>query len=220
MLLHAYGMNYVLFNLKNRIFVAKYDETNRQNWIFNNNYIDSGDWELYVTSFYYTVTTIMTVGYGDITAVSVTEKLLAILLMLIGVILFSYATGSISSIISSADSEDAKLKEKMITLKGLQTEYDLDTDLFNKLARALQYGNQHPKNVVDFMEDLPTKFRIELAMAIHKKMYANIKFFLDKDKSFIAWVGSLLKPMNVQADDFIYKDYEHVTESKQDYSML
>jgi CRP-like cAMP-binding protein len=58
------------------------------------------------------------------------------------------------------------------------------------------------------MEDLPTKFRIELAMAIHKKMYSNLKFFLDKDKSFIAWVGTLLKPMNVQAGDFIYKDYE------------
>ena len=61
--------------------------------------------------------------------------------MLIGVILFSFATGSISSIISSADSEDAKLKEKMETLTGLQSEYDLDDKLFNKLARALKYGN-------------------------------------------------------------------------------
>jgi hypothetical protein len=79
----------------------------------------------------------MTVGYGDIKAESVTEKLLAILLMLIGVILFSYATGSISSIISSADSEDARLKDKMATLKGLKSEYDIDVELFHRLARAL-----------------------------------------------------------------------------------
>jgi hypothetical protein len=47
------------------------------------------------------------------------------------------------------------------------------------------------------MDELPTKLRIELAMAIHKKMYSNIKFFKDKDKSFIVWVETLLKPMNV-----------------------
>jgi hypothetical protein len=57
------------------------------------------DLDLYVTSFYFTVTTIMTVGYGDITAISLMERLLCILLMLIGVVAFSYATGSISSII-------------------------------------------------------------------------------------------------------------------------
>jgi hypothetical protein len=61
----------------------------------------------------------MTVGYGDITPDSVSEKIITVMLMLIGVVLFSYATGSISSIISSADSEDARLKEKMETLKEL-----------------------------------------------------------------------------------------------------
>ena len=58
----------------------------------------------------------MTVGYGDITAKSMPEKLLCILLMLIGVISFSFATGAISSIISSSDSTAAKLKEKINTL--------------------------------------------------------------------------------------------------------
>jgi hypothetical protein len=43
----------------------------------------------------------MTVGYGDITAISYSEKILCIILMLIGVISFSFATGAISSIITS-----------------------------------------------------------------------------------------------------------------------
>lgn len=76
-----------------------------------------------MTSFYFTVTTIMTVGYGDITARSLAEKLLCILLMLIGVISFSFATGAISSIITNQDTAEAKLKEKMQTLESIQTEY-------------------------------------------------------------------------------------------------
>ena len=38
------------------------------------------------------------------------EKLLAILLMLIGVIAFSFATGSISNIIANADTAEDKLR--------------------------------------------------------------------------------------------------------------
>ena len=64
------------------------------------------------------------------------------------------------------------------------------------------------------MEELPSKLRIELAMAIHKKMYSNIKFFQDKDNNFIAWVGTFLRPINVQEKDYIYKEGEDITEGK------
>lgn len=49
------------------------------------------------------MTTIVTVGYGDITAESTGERLIAILLMIIGVISFSFATGALSSIIANYD---------------------------------------------------------------------------------------------------------------------
>jgi Ion channel len=62
------------------------------------------------------VTTILTVGYGDISAQNTYEKLLCILLMIIGVISFSFATGALSSIISNYDTSEAKLKEKISTL--------------------------------------------------------------------------------------------------------
>lgn len=84
-----------------RIFFAGFNESSRDNWIFFFGYSDLTEYELYITSFYFTVTTIMTVGYGDITAQSNSEKLLCILLMLIGVVSFSFATGSISSIITN-----------------------------------------------------------------------------------------------------------------------
>ena len=61
------------------------------------------DNELYITSFYFTTTTILTVGYGDISAISKSEKVLCIILMIIGVISFSFATGSLSSIIANYD---------------------------------------------------------------------------------------------------------------------
>lgn len=87
--------------IPNRIFIAKFDDYSKENWIYNKGYVDFEDYELYVTSFYFSVTTVVTVGYGDITAISVGEKIVAVFLMITGVIAFSFATGALASIIQS-----------------------------------------------------------------------------------------------------------------------
>jgi hypothetical protein len=67
------------------------------------------DENLYLTSFYFTVTTITTVGYGDISGNTSTEKIFCILIMVVGVISFSFASGSLASIMQNYDSKNAVL---------------------------------------------------------------------------------------------------------------
>ena len=62
---------------------------------------------MYTIGVYWVITTITTVGYGDISATNTTERIVACIIMVIGVIAFSYSTGSLSSIISNADSRQA-----------------------------------------------------------------------------------------------------------------
>ena len=140
--------------------------------------VDSENSELYVTAFYFTVTTLFTVGYGDITAHSFEEKIFTIFLMLLGVVSFSFATGTIASIITSYDSQTAMLKEKIATLNEMQIEYDLDIKLFNKLAKTIKYDHTKKKrDTLQFIEELPHMLKLELSMAIHLKMYHHVQFF-------------------------------------------
>ena len=55
--------------------------------------------ELYLTSFYFTITTITTVGYGDWSATTFTEMVAATIIMFIGVIAFSFASGTLTNYI-------------------------------------------------------------------------------------------------------------------------
>ena len=64
---------------------------------------------LYLTSFYFAVTTITTVGCGDITGSNTLERGISVVVMLIGVICFSFATGALSSIMQNYDHASAKL---------------------------------------------------------------------------------------------------------------
>jgi hypothetical protein len=160
------------------------------------------------------VTTLVTVGYGDITAYSIEEKVLCTILMLIGVISFSFATGALASIITSIDSKEALLKEKISTLNDIQVDYDVNIELFNKLARTIKYDHtKKKKDILQFIEELPHKLKLELAMVIHQKMYSSVAFFKDKDKSFIAWIATLIRPLNYEAEEYIYKEGEDLIES-------
>ena len=87
--------------------------------------------ELYFTSMYFTVTTIVTVGYGDISPTNTAERIFCILLMLLGVVAFSFATGAITSIISDYDSNEAENKAKITVLNEIHNDYTLDSELFN-----------------------------------------------------------------------------------------
>ncbi len=65
---------------------------------------DNNDFQLYISAFYFTVATIVTVGYGDISPANTLERSYVVFLMLIGVVSFSFTTGALSSIITSYDS--------------------------------------------------------------------------------------------------------------------
>lgn len=120
MLQHAFGkIEYSSHScLICRIFIGAFNET-KNNWIFQKEYNDLSNFELYIVAVYFTVTTIMTVGYGDITAYNTGERAFCIILMLIGVVSFSYTTGSLASMIASSDTKEAQLKEKMNMLNDL-----------------------------------------------------------------------------------------------------
>jgi len=70
-------------------------------WMEGKNEMHAG--ELYSLSFYWTITTITTVGYGDVSGKNPTEWVFCSLMMVIGVISFSFANGSLASILSNYD---------------------------------------------------------------------------------------------------------------------
>ena len=79
------------------VITANFSDDLNKTWLAE---IKDSDYNmLYLTSFYFTVETITTVGYGDYGPQSSAEKMFCIGTMIIGVIAFSFASGSLSSIL-------------------------------------------------------------------------------------------------------------------------
>jgi hypothetical protein len=109
------------------IFTGKYDEEDdsAKSWLTENDYTGYTNYQLYMTSVYFTVTTITTVGYGDISGYNTMERFFCVCLMLLGVISFSFATGSLSSLMSTYDSTQASFRERLYILNEINNKHKI-----------------------------------------------------------------------------------------------
>jgi hypothetical protein len=94
---------------------------------------------MYTISFYWSLTTIVTVGYGDITAGNTVERIYSLLIMSVGVVTFSFAIGSITNIVEKIDSKSAEVNQKMEMLRGIRTEFNLPDEVYEKAKKVTKY---------------------------------------------------------------------------------
>lgn len=137
------------------------------NWITGSGFEDYGNYKLYNAAFYFTVTTMVTVGYGDITAKNLGERIFCIFLMFFGVFTFSFGTGIIASIIQNYDQQKSQQKIKLANVNQLYQKYDnIDSCLLRKLVKNVNYGCNGDTDYIgmeqQLISDLPYQLRMEV----------------------------------------------------------
>jgi Ion transport protein/Cyclic nucleotide-binding domain len=195
------------------IFIAKINFDSPNNWIFSLKYYDYPNLDLYIVAIYWTVTTLTTVGYGDITATNSDEKYYCSTIMIIGILMYSYTVSSISNLISTLDSRKAKLKKKLDSLNHISIKYRLSSHFEKKIALALEYEHKNnDKELEEILSDLPSNLKQKLLNIIFKqKIYKNF-FFVDKSPGFTAWVVTKLRPLKIGKKEYIFKENEFAAE--------
>jgi hypothetical protein len=134
--------------------------------------------------------------------------------MCIGVCTYSFAVGSLTTILSTLDSNETKLKEKLNIVEELRMQYNLNSETYIKLKKVLKYDHsQNAKNKLEFINSLPQQLKIELSLIMHQETINRIPFFQNRPNHFIFFVGSMLKPMKVMSDEYIFEEGEPINES-------
>lgn len=94
------------------IFFAGFSEEFIGTWMESDEIKQMEDGDIYLIAVYFAVTTISTVGYGDISANNNIERVFCLIIMVIGVTLFTTAASTITQIMSSYDETSAKFNER------------------------------------------------------------------------------------------------------------
>lgn len=197
-------------------FSAKIVEFEVDTWVMRYQHIDESDIERYLVSFYWAVTTVVTVGYGDIVAVTQLEKVLAVIWMIVGGGFYSYTAGSMSSFLTSIDTRETILAQKIATVQEMATQASLSKEITLKVRDAIRYNTLKTGNIWSdkhsLFNEIPKNLRYEVATTMYNGVVNDIYIFRNKQKSFINYIMPLLHPMHVYESQYLYKQGEYPDE--------
>jgi voltage-gated potassium channel len=161
----------------------------------------------YVNALYWSVTTVTTVGYGDVTPVNMIEKIYSMVTMLVGLGIFGFFIGSISSILSKKDPAREHYYDNLEELSQIVRYRSLSPSLQKRIhdyytykwQKRLGFDEEH------FLQGLPSGLKMQVALYLKKDVIESIPLFKDAPQSFIESISLHLQPMVCTPGDYVFK---------------
>ena len=123
-------------------------------------------WTIYVNAFYFILTTITTVGYGDISGSTTNEYLFSMCVEFIGLTFFSFLTGTISVMFSGDQSFESLINARMeeldlwlLRLENCNKVEKIPNKLYHSIKEFIQDAFVYDFNLIieefNFYKELP-----------------------------------------------------------------
>jgi len=167
--------------------------------------------ERYVASIYWALTTMSTIGYGDIVAVTNSERMVSILVMLAGSVVFGIVVGGMTNMIDQLDSHHTRAQERLDVVKAMLRDRKVGTDLVKKTKLYYDYylyesSDAGVENMI--LDELCPPLRTEVLMFLNAALVEKIDFFRGMEPTFIVSVCKLLKPCCASPGDLVFREGE------------
>jgi len=178
-------------------------------WIMVRKIQDESFSYIYLTAIYYLMTTLTTVGYGDIIILTTYERIYQIILLIVGTCAYSWILTFISNYIKKMNEQYIDFENKVQILSDIKIQYPLlKNELYEKIIRYLKYNKSENKYNVDFILDsLPLSLKNNVIIDMYKPIIKNFQFFKSfQNSDFFVKIVTSLKPILSMKDDILVQE--------------
>ena len=196
-------------------FIAAGEPPEVETWLVAADLREASYGARYLASMYWGYTTMLTVGYGDITPLTNMEHIFAMVWMIIGAGIYTQVIGNLASVLATMDTRDSTIQDKISTVDEFCKEAKISGALRAKPREAIEYSTG--KNFFSWVDkqqilsELPAAIRCEISLHMHGGIVKRINFFEDKDQTFIGSIVPLLQPCKARKDDMVYSKGLHAS---------
>ena len=160
------------------------------NWMIHINIINEPLRIKYISSFYFIIETMTTVGYGDIICISFIERCFQLILLSIGIVSYSFIITKFGNYIMKKSKEEIELDKKMAQLEQVRIQYPLmPYKLYMKIQGYFRKKSEKHSNkneMTHLVNNLPDKLRNDMLLVIYRDVINNFYIFKNcKNTDFI-----------------------------------
>ncbi len=204
-------LTFITMNFVSCVFIFL-GKNSYPSWITNFGFEEESFIKLYFLCNYYLIETVTTVGYGDLTCITVAEKMFGIIIEFIGIIAYSWIVTSISNYVKSQNDQKEEYFNKYKILEDIKMKYpDLNDDLFERINRYIKHKQNNEDQEKNLIEELPISLKNILVYNMYEPIIKNFIFFKNFDnKDFIVRVIFCFKPILAIRNDILIKDGDFI----------
>jgi voltage-gated potassium channel len=133
----------------------------------------------YIRSLYWTIATITTVGYGDITPGHTAEYAVALVVMITGASLYAFLIGSIASLLSNLNASQNRHKKRVMSVTQYLHDRDAPQQLSDRVRNYYDYlwARDKGQNDAELLNDLPGPLRLDVMLHITRNILQDAPLF-------------------------------------------
>jgi len=167
--------------------------------------MEADEFSKYLRALYWCITTLATVGYGDIVPKTNPQTVYAMVVMLIGVGVYGYVIGNVTSVIANIDLAKRHYLEKMESLAAFMRYRNIPPRLQRRLRDYYAYlwENQMVYDESSVMADLPDSLRTEVALFLRRDFIEHTPLFKGASHELVREMALQLRPVVFTPGDFI-----------------
>jgi hypothetical protein len=161
----------------------------------------------YAEALYWCMTTLTTVGYGDVLPTTQVQKLYAAGVMMLGVGVYAYLIGNIASLISNLDPVRASYQQQRERLSAFMQYQGLPRPLRRHVQEYFDYLWEKRLVVEEpgMLAALPPNLRDEVALYLKRDLVLNVPLFRRAGEAFVHDVALQMRPFVCLPGDYVVR---------------
>jgi hypothetical protein len=161
----------------------------------------------YLRGLYYCVTTLTSVGYGDIIPQTEFEMVFAVMVMGLGVGMFGYVIGNVAHILSNLHPSRARYVESMERINAFMEYRGLPEPLQHRIREYHGYRWEKRMGFDEsaIVNDLPPTLRADVSLFLKKDVIEKVPLFKGAGTELVREIALAMRPIVFLPGDFVCK---------------
>ena len=149
----------------------------------------------YQSALYWAITTLTTVGYGDITPIGVGQTYYTMVAMALGAAMYGYIIGNVASLVSNLDVIRAGHLRRVETANHFMRDRQIPRDLQAQVRDYYNYvWDSRVGQETAILDELPKPLHVEIALHTHRNILERVPLFEGAGEDFFRDLVLYLKP--------------------------
>jgi voltage-gated potassium channel len=164
-------------------------------------------YERFIEAFYWTITTLTTIGYGDIIPAGSLQRVFVIMIEILGAGMYGLVIGNIANLIANIDVAKTQYKEKLDKINTFLKYRNIPYNLQRKINDYYNYlwESRRGYDESSVLADLPGPLKESVSLYLNKDIIEKVPIFEAASEDLIKEVIMNMEPVVFTPGDYIVR---------------